>query len=80
MPGPVTSPYSPLTTAPMPDALATMSVVVLSEKQECSSSWLRSSYATDMRSPASSPLLSSPMPVMIMPSASSGSRATNSAR
>ena len=43
IPGPETSPYWPKYTRWTPKALATMSDVVLSEKQECSSSWDRSS-------------------------------------
>jgi hypothetical protein len=45
-----------------PTALPRMSALVLSEKQECSSSWSFVSYATAMRSPASSPALSAPIP------------------
>src|SRR3990167_6302183 len=58
--------YWPSHTFWMPLALFTTSRCVLSEKQECSSSWSCEFSATSMRSPASSPRESEPRPTMIL--------------
>ncbi len=56
----------------MPRMLPSRSSVVLSLKQECSSSWSLFSYAVSMRSPESSDAASVPMPVSMRVSDSTG--------